>query len=117
MNYQEIPQVQWAESIGVAVTVCDKDGIVLYQNARSRQTFARSGDMRGRSLIPCHNERSQAIIAHMLATGDSNAYTITKAGQRKLIYQTPWRDTDGRIAGLVELSMVLPADLPHYNRD
>lgn len=99
-----------------AVTVCDKEGIVLYMNERARATFAKSGDMIGRSLMPCHSERSRAIIAHMLATGESNSYTISKNGQRKMIYQTPWRE-DGEVAGLVEISMVIPDEMPHYNRD
>lgn len=108
--------IKWAEQLNCAVTVCDKEGIVLYMNERARATFAKSGEMIGRSLIPCHNERSRAIIAHMLATGESNSYTISKNGQRKMIYQTPWRK-DGEIAGLVEISMVIPEDMPHYNRD
>ncbi len=33
-----------------------------------------------------------------------------------MIYQTPWRDAAGNIAGLVEISMVIPADMPHYIR-
>ncbi len=107
---------KWAEQMNCAVTVCDKEGIVLYMNERARATFAKSGDMIGRSLMPCHSERSRAIIAHMLATGESNSYTISKNGQRKMIYQTPWRE-DGEVAGLVEISMVIPDEMPHYNRD
>lgn len=116
MNIEDIKEVRWAEGLNCAVTVCDAEGIVLYMNAKSRETFAKSGDMRGRSLIPCHSPRSQAIIADMLATGRSNCYTIEKQGVRKMIYQTPWRDESGKIAGLVEISMVLPEDLPHYVR-
>lgn len=52
----------------------------------------------------------------MLATGESNAYTISKDGLRKVIYQTPWR-RDGIVAGMVEISMVVPADMPHYTRN
>ncbi len=107
---------KWAEQMNCAVTVCDKEGIVLYMNERARATFAKRGDMIGRSLMPCHSERSRAIIAHMLATGESNSYTISKNGQRKMIYQTPWRE-DGEVAGLVEISMVIPDEMPHYNRD
>lgn len=116
MNIDEIPEVKWAEGMNCAVTVCDNEGIVLYMNAKARETFAKSGDMRGRSLIQCHGERSRAIIADMLATGRSNCYTIEKNGLRKMIYQTPWRDADGGVAGLVEISMVIPADMPHYVR-
>jgi len=116
INTQNIPEVMWAEKMNCAVTVCDKDGIVLYMNERARETFAKHGDMVGRSLIPCHSDRSRSIIASMLDEGHSNAYTIEKEGKRKMIYQTPWRDAAGNIAGLVEISMVIPADMPHYIR-
>jgi len=106
----------WAEQIGCAVTVCDNEGKIVYMNERSRQTFASHGDMVGKNLMPCHNERSQGMIRHMLSTGDTNAYTIKKNGIRKLIYQTPWQQ-NGEIAGMVEISIPLPAELPHYDRD
>lgn len=106
----------WAFGINCAVTVCDMEGVVIYMNEKALATFASHGDMRGRNLRPCHNERSIGIIDRMLATGESNCYTITKNGQRKMIYQTPWR-VGGEIAGLVEISMVIPADMPHYDRD
>lgn len=32
-----------------------------------------------------------------------------------MIYQTVWKK-DGEVAGLVELSIVLPPDIPHYVR-
>lgn len=106
----------WAKETGCAVTVCDTEGNVIYQNEKSLETFAASGDMRGRSLMPCHSERSRGIIARLLSEGGVNAYTITKKGQKKLIYQMPWR-RNGEICGLVELSMALPDEMPHYDRD
>lgn len=113
---QSIPEVKWAEGLNCAVTVCDKEGIVLYMNAKARETFASAGDMIGRSLLPCHSDRSRTLIASMLKDGHSNSYTIEKNGLHKMIYQTPWRDEAGNIAGLVEISMIIPADLPHYVR-
>lgn len=95
-----------------AVTVCDTEGIVLYQNLRSVEV---NGDVRGRSLIPCHNERSRAIIRRLTDEGGRNLYTIEKRGVRKLIYQTAWREA-GRVRGLVEYSIELPDELPHYVR-
>lgn len=102
----------WADELNCAVTVCDTEGIVLYQNARSREV---NGDVRGTSLIPCHNERSRDIIARLLSEGGTNAYTIDKKGVRKLIYQTVWR-TEGAVSGLVEFSMEIPSEMPHYVR-
>lgn len=65
----------WADSLDCAVTVCDTEGVVLYQNERS---ITVNGDVRGRSLIPCHNERSRAIIRRLLDEGGTNVYTIEK---------------------------------------
>lgn len=108
----------WAMGMNCAVTVCDKDLKIIYMNDRSRATFAARGgaDLIGHSLADYHNERSMGIIHHMLSTGESNCYTISKQGQRKMIYQTPWRDEEGLVAGLVEISMVIPAEMPHYDR-
>ncbi len=119
MQEYEVPAelAGWMNMIGCAVTICDTEAVILYMNDRSRQTFAKHGDIIGHNLFGCHSERSQQMIRHMLATGDTNAYTIEKGGIRKLIYQTPWRDADGVIAGMAEISIPLPADMPHYNRD
>lgn len=104
--------------VNCAVTVVDADCRIIYMNERSRQTFARRGgaDLIGHNLMEYHNERSKAIIRRLLAEGGTNAYTIEKEGVRKMIFQSAWFDGEGRVAGLVELSMVIPADLPHYVR-
>lgn len=105
----------WADEMECAVTVADADGKILYMNQKSRETFARHGDIIGHSLYDYHPEHAIAKIRHMLATGETNSYTISKLGKKKMIYQTPWRK-DGKIAGLVEISMVIPEDMPHYVR-
>ncbi|MBP3835376.1 MAG: PAS domain-containing protein [Prevotella sp.] len=106
----------WAEDMNCAVTVCDKSGVIVFMNQKSRETFCKNGEsMVGRSMIPCHNERSQGIIREMLEKGTSNSYTIQKNGVKKMIYQTPWRE-NGEIMGLVEISMVIPEEMPHYVR-
>lgn len=119
MNYSDfmnnISDFEWAEEINAAVTVCDAEGIILFMNKKSRETFAGHGDLIGKNLFNCHSRQSQDKIRHMLATGESNSYTISKQGKRKMIYQTPWRK-DGKISGMVEISMVIPEDMPHYIR-
>lgn len=102
----------WADELDCAITLCNTEGVVCYQNHRS---IAVNGDVRGRSLLPCHNDRSREIIRRLLQTGGKNVYTIQKKGIRKLIYQTVWRD-GGRIGGLVEFSMEIPEEMPHYIR-
>ena len=115
MNQEEL--LNWAEDIDGAITVSDAEGKVIFMNKRSRETFNKNGEtMVGRSMIPCHSERSQAIIRHMLTSGESHCYTITKKGRKKLIFQTPWK-VEGEVRGLVEFSFVLPDEMPHYDRD
>lgn len=114
MNKNQI--IDWAEGIGAAVTLCDAQCRIIYMNERSRKTFARHGDIIGHDLLSYHPEHAQRQIRHMLATGDTNAYTISKEGQKKLIFQTPWRDSTGAIGGLAEISIPLPSDMPHYIR-
>lgn len=113
INIYMIPD--WSKEMNCAVTVCDKEGVVLYMNDKAKKTFARHGDLIGKSLIPCHNERSRAIITDLLASGGTNVYTIQKNGVRKMIYQTVWKE-NGIVAGLVEISMLIPDEMPHYVR-
>ena len=105
----------WADGMNCAVTVCDTGGTILYMNDKARTTFARHGDMIGKNLFDCHSERSRGIIRRLLADGGTSAYTIEKNGVRKMIYQTAWR-VDGIVGGLAEISMEIPADMPHYIR-
>ena len=105
----------WADEIDCAVTVCDTEGVILYMNEKARATFAKHGDLIGRNLFDCHSKRSREMIRRMLATGGTNAYTIEKQGVRKMIYQTAWKE-HGEIRGLVEISMEIPCEMPHYIR-
>ena len=117
----------WAAKCNFAVTVCDYNAVVIYMNEKSKATFAKYGNIVGKSLKECHSPKSWEMINKLLAEGGTNAYTITKEGINKLIYQTAWFTddpskgillADGRIVGgLVELSIVLPVEMPHFNRD
>lgn len=105
----------WAKEMNCAVTVCDIDGFIIYMNDKAKETFARHGDLIGKNLMDCHNDKSKEIIRHLMETGGDNAYTIQKGSIRKMIYQTAWR-LDGIVAGLVEISMIIPQEMPHYVR-
>ena len=100
------------KELNLAVTITDIEGNVVYQNDSS---CAVNGDVRGKNMMGCHNERSQQIIRHLLDDAATNVYTISKKGKKKLIYQTPWYE-NGEIKGLVELSIIIPEEMPHYDR-
>ncbi|WP_300107956.1 PAS sensor protein [uncultured Alistipes sp.] len=103
----------WAEDTNCAITACDTEGVVIFMN---KQSILVNGDMRGKNMLPCHNERSRGIIDRLIKEGGTNAYTIDKKGVRKMIYQTAWRHEDGSVGGLLEISMPIPAEMPHYIR-
>ena len=110
-------RVAWYEDMNCAVTVCDKEGVIIYQNKPARELYASHGNLVGKNLFPCHNPHSQEIIRRLLSEGSTNAYTIEKRGVKKVIYQSAWRDDKGEVAGLVEFSMIVPAQMPHFVRE
>ena len=108
----------WINDFPAAVTVCDNEGIIIEMNEEARRVFAKYGGaaLIGQNLMDCHAPKSRDIIRHLLDTGEKNVYTITKNGQKKLIYQSPWFE-NGRVMGLVEISLPLPKDMSHFDRD
>ena len=108
----------WVREFPGAITVCDRDGIILEMNDRAAQIFASDGgrELIGRNVLDCHPEPARTQLATLLATGASNVYTIEKNGVKKIIYQAPWQQ-DGRYAGFVELSLEIPFDMPHFVRE
>ncbi|PKN77574.1 MAG: PAS sensor protein [Candidatus Cloacimonetes bacterium HGW-Cloacimonetes-1] len=109
--------MDWVKEIPFAVTVCDTDGIITSMNDKACETFSEFGGetLLGTSLYDCHSPRSSQMIKDMMASGSNNAYTIEKKGVKKMIIQQPWFK-DGEVAGIVEISIVLPTEMSHYVR-
>jgi hypothetical protein len=107
----------WVGEFPGAITVCDRAGIITGMNDRAALTFAADGGraLIGRSVLDCHPEPALGKLAVLLETRGTNVYTIEKDGVKKLIYQAPWY-RDGEPAGMVELSLEIPFDLPHFVR-
>ncbi|MBO5562153.1 MAG: PAS domain-containing protein [Bacteroidales bacterium] len=105
------------EKADVAVTVCAKDGTILDMNEKSRKTFLKPGreQLIGKNVLDCHPEPARSLLSDMLENPRTNVYTIEKEGLRKLIFQCPWYEGD-EYAGFMELSMVVPEDIPHRIR-
>ncbi|HET6846193.1 MAG TPA: PAS domain-containing protein [Anaerolineales bacterium] len=107
----------WTDAFPASITVCDRNGVLLDLNDRAVEVFAADGgrELIGRNVLDCHPEPARAKMQALLNSGATNVYTIEKQGRKKLIYQAPWY-RDGEFAGLVELSIELPAELPHFVR-
>lgn len=106
------------ELIPGAVTVCDGDGVIVAMNTAAERAFAAEGGgaLLGRSLLECHPEPARSKVVELLRERRVNVYTVERHGVRKLIYQAPW-SRDGRFGGLIEISLEIPASMPHFVRD
>lgn len=100
------------KEINVSITVSDTEGNVVYMNDKSKSVFS---DMVGKNMMACHKQSSQETIKRLISDKATNVYTIQKGEVKKLIYQTPWY-VDGEIKGLIEYSIILPDEMPHYVR-
>jgi len=108
----------WIKEFSGAVTVCDKEGRIIEMNDKAVEAFAKDGGEKliGTNVLDCHPEPSRSKLKDMIENGRTNVYTIQKNGKKKLIYQAPWFD-GGQGAGFVEVSLEIPWDMPHFNRD
>ncbi|MBW8325962.1 MAG: hypothetical protein K0M50_14450 [Prolixibacteraceae bacterium] len=109
--------MNWTDGFLGAITVCDREGIVVYMNDRSKKQFDKDGgeSLVGKSLIDCHPEPARTFLKKMLVEPITNSYTIEKNGIHKMIHQTPWIEK-GEFKGVVEISFEIPMELPHHNR-
>ena len=103
--------------LDTAITVCDKDGIILYMNEKAFETFKKYGgrELIGKNIFDYHKQNSCEIIRKLLNEDVSNTYTITKNNMKKLIHQTTWHE-DGKVMGLIEFSVELPEGMPDQQR-
>jgi transcriptional regulator with PAS, ATPase and Fis domain len=108
---------EWLEQIPCAVTVCDRNYKILYMNELEAKYNAEDGGkaLIGKNLMDCHPPKAQKKLKEVMVSGKPNVYTIEKNGTKKMIYQCHWKRR-GRVSGLVQLTFVLPKDVPHFIR-
>jgi transcriptional regulator with PAS, ATPase and Fis domain len=110
--------MEYFEKLDGNVIVCDAEGIIIYMNETAIRNYANDGGgaLIGQNLMDCHNENSRRKILEIMKTHQKNVYTIEKRGRKKIIHQAPWMDGDV-FKGIVELSLEIPFEMPHYKRD
>jgi transcriptional regulator with PAS, ATPase and Fis domain len=114
---EKMSEHSWITEFPGAVTVCDANGIIVEMNDQAATSFASDGGraLVGKNLFDCHPEPARTKTKRLLETKQKNVYTIEKNGVKKLIYQSPWY-RDGKFAGLVELALEIPFEMPHFIR-
>ena len=70
--------MNWTDGFIGAITVCDREGIVVYMNDLSKKQFAKDGgeSLVGKSLIDCHPEPARSFLMRMIADPIPNRSTI-----------------------------------------
>ena len=108
---------RWVKELPAGITVCDNEGNVIEMNDVSADAYAKDGgyDLIGRNIRDCHPPEARKILDPLLDNGTPYFYTIEKNGVKKMLCEIPWYK-DGKFGGLVELSLVLPEYIPHYQR-
>ena len=108
----------WFEHFPAAITVTDENGTIIAMNAKSAETFKKTGglDLLGQSVMDCHPPETQDKVRALYENSEPNVYTIQKHGIKKLVYQAPFYE-NGELKGVVELSLPLPDEIPHFSRD
>jgi transcriptional regulator with PAS, ATPase and Fis domain len=112
------PHLDWIEEFPSAITVSDREGIIVAMNRVAREVFAADGGaaLLGTSVFDCHPEPSRSLLQDMFRLRREHHYTIrTRTGLHKMIHQVPWF-RDGEFAGFVEISLAVPDRLPHFDR-
>lgn len=113
-----LPLYAWIETFEGSVVVCDTEGTILAMNTTALKLFEDEGgsSLIGSNVLDCHPEPARTKLEALLQTRQKNVYTIEKNGVKKLIYQTPWYNEEGSYCGFLEITLPLPAELPHFIR-
>ena len=109
--------MEWIEKLDGNVIVSDAEGKIIYMNEKAILHYEKDGgkNLIGTDLLECHHENSRKKIMEIMTSGRKNVYTIEKKGKKKIIYQSPWF-RDGEFRGIVEFSLEIPVEMPHFIR-
>jgi transcriptional regulator of acetoin/glycerol metabolism len=118
-NQEEVmSEHEWIKEFPVAITVCDRDGLILEMNDAADAFFKKYGGRKliGTNALDCHPEKAREKFESLMKSLETNVYSIEKLGVHRLIYQSPWYK-DGHYAGFIELALPIPARIPHFIRE
>jgi PAS domain S-box-containing protein len=106
---------QWVQEFPAEVVVTDSAGTIVEMNHEAETLFALDGggDLLGSNVLDCHPDPSRKKLETLMDRQVSNAYLNTESGETRFFFQAPWKK-DGQYAGFVEISFVVPDDIPHF---
>ena len=102
------------KAVPFSVTICDRDGIVVYMNDASKQEYADDGGgaLIGKSLVNCHPEPARSKLVALLENPVENSYIFRNGPRPLFIYDVPWIE-EGIALGIIELLIPLEVISKH----
>lgn len=95
-----------------AVVLCDLNHIIVYMNPAAACRYAKSGgyDLVGKSLMGCHNAKSNEMIEKVVAwfkesPEHNKVYTFFNEKENKDVYMIALRDAGSKLIGYYERHM------------
>ena len=92
-----------------AVVICNLEHEIIYMNPAAVDRYAKRGgaELVGKSLLDCHNARSNEIIKKVVAwfgesTEHNRIYTFHNDKENKDVYMIALRDEAGTLIGYYE---------------
>lgn len=92
-----------------AVVICDTDHRIIYMNPAACERYAKRGGaaLVGRSLMDCHDSKSNDIIFRVVewfkeSTSHNRIYAYYNAKENKDVYMVALRDERGGLIGYYE---------------
>lgn len=92
-----------------SVVICDLEHKIIYMNPAAARHYEKSGgkELVGKSLLNCHNEKSNEMIKKVVAwfgeSPENNMiYTFYNEKENKDVYMVALRDDDQTLIGYYE---------------
>lgn len=108
----------WVKEFPARLVVIDKNYTIIDLTEQAARVLSPGGgpDLMGLSVLDCHPEQARAKLLELIQERKTNIYIYTREGQKYLVVQAPWT-ISGEFAGYFDLTIKLPANLPHFDRD
>ena len=90
-----------------AVVICNLQHQIIYMNPAAKMQYSKHGELTGKSLLDCHNEKSNEMIKKIVSWFSESAnnniiYTFYNVKQNKDVYMVALRDESGELFGYYE---------------
>ena len=97
------------ETDDAPIVICDLEHTIIYMNPTAKERYAKRGGgaLVGKSLLDCHNERSNEIIRNTVQSFAENrditkVHTFYNPKENKDVYMVALRNDKGELIGYYE---------------